>query len=126
MFLMHEMSHILGYVGAKIENIYDDLFGDYSDNTFNITSATLCAIDIPIIVFSYNSYGPDSLKMKLIVLILAAAEFCFGIVSSILTVIMKNVDYRMAYHTRAVALSCLMMAATLGFAILTCLLPSIN
>lgn len=123
MFLMHGMSHILGYVGAKIENIYDNLFGDYSDNTFNITSATLCAIDIPIMTFSCNSYGSDGLKMKLIILILAAVEFCFGIVSSILTVIMKNVDYRMVYHTRAVALSFLMTTITLGFAILICSLP---
>lgn len=36
MFLMHGISHILNYLGFKIKDFFNNLFGDYSEGTLLI------------------------------------------------------------------------------------------
>lgn len=57
-------------------------------------------------------------------LIVAAINAAMCIIFSILTVIMKNVNSRVAYYTRAIVNSFLIMSLVL--AILACPLPQIN
>lgn len=155
MFLLYKISHMLDYVGSKIKKFgmifFDNLFGDYDADTLFITAIALFwVIDLLTISGSCGIYGLNSPKAPQIMLFAAGIEFLICIIFSILTVITENINYHIAYYTRAVAmsflsstlvlvifaaagflvmltsavsLSFLMIAITLGFAILTSLLP---
>lgn len=125
MFLLRGMNHMANYVGLKTKSFFNELFGDFSDNTLNILCMVLLfAVDLPIIFFISENYSPDSLKAKSMVLILDVVEFCFCIIFSILTVAMSKINHRVAYYTRAVALSFSITTIALAvFIILICLLP---
>lgn len=106
MFLLRGMNHILGYIASKLENFFDDLFDDYSVGTLFITVIVLFwAIDFPVMYFCGATYGLESPKSQQIMLFTAGIEFFICIVLSVLTVIMENVNYSVAYYTRAVAMS---------------------
>lgn len=106
MFLLRGMNHILGYIASKLENFFDDLFDDYSVGTLFITAIVLFwAIDFPVMYFCGATYGLESPKSQQIMLFTAGIEFFICIVLSVLTVIMENVNYSVAYYTRAVAMS---------------------
>ena len=106
MFLLRGMNHILGYIASKLENFFDDLFDDYSVDTLFITAIVLFwAIDFPVMYFCGATYGLESPKSQQIMLFTAGIEFFICIVLSVLTVIMENVNYSVAYYIRAVAMS---------------------
>lgn len=114
MFLLRGMSHILSHINSKLE----DFFDDYSEPTcFIMTFVFLWVIDIPLAAWMNVRYGWYSPKAQQIMLFAAGIEFFICIVFSILTVIMGNVNYRMAYYTKAMAISFLLAALVLaGFA----------
>lgn len=118
MFLLRGMSHILNYVGSKIENFYDDLFDEYSYYTCSIMiSVLLWGIDAPLVIWTTVRYGLSSPKAQQIMLFVAEIEFLICIVLSILTVIMESIDYSVAYYIRAVTMSFLLVSLILvGFA----------
>lgn len=106
MFLLRGMNHILGYIASKLENFFDDLFDGYSVGTLFITAIVLFwTIDFPVMYFCGATYGLESPKSQQIMLFTAGIEFFICIVLSVLTVIMENVNYSVAYYTRAVAMS---------------------
>lgn len=121
MFLMRGMSHILGYVGSRIKDPIDDLIHNYSLSTCVITLIVLAVADD----FSFVCllvYGVQH-SLKAAMLTVAAINVAMCIIFSILTVIMKNVNSCVAYYTRAIVNSFLIMALIL--AILACPLPTI-
>ena len=114
MFLLRGMSHILNYVRSKIKTF----FGDYSYYTCSIMiSVLLWGIDAPLVIWATVRYGLSSPKAQQIMLFVAGIEFLICIVLSILTVIMENIDYSVAYYIRAVTMSFLLVSLILvGFA----------
>ena len=119
MLLMHGMSHILGYVGAKIKDPINDLISNYSLGTCVITLIVLAVADD----FSFVCllvYGIQH-SLKAAMLIVAAINAAMCIIFSILTVIMENVNSRVAYYTRAIVNSFLIMSLLL--AMLACPQP---
>ena len=114
MFLLRGISHILSYIGSKIENFFNNLFGDCSFDTLFITATTLFwFVDLLTISGSGGIYGLNSPKAQQIMLFNAGIEFLICVILSVLTVIMENVNYHVAYYTRAIALSFLLAAFVL-------------
>lgn len=106
MFFMHGMSHILDHIGLKIKDFFGNLFGDYSDITLLIMAIVFFwVIDFPAIYFGYATYGLDSLKGQQIMQLAIMVQLGMSVISIILTAIMENISHRVAYYTRAVALS---------------------
>ena len=119
MFLMHGMSHILGYVGSRIKDPIDDLIHNYSLITCVITLIVLAVADD----FSFVCllvYGIQH-SLKAAMLTVAAINAAMCIIFSILTVITKNVNAHVAYYTRAIVNSFLIMSLLL--AMLACPQP---
>lgn len=119
MFLLREMSHILSYIGSKIEDPIDDLFGDYSEGTFTITLIVFNVAAAFLSIY-FLVYGVQH-SLKIAMLTVAAIYATMCVMFSILTIIMENVSSDVAYYTRAVVSSLLFMALVL--AILACPLP---
>jgi len=106
MFLMHGISHILNYLGFKIKDFFNNLFGDYSEGTLLIMAIVFFwVIDFPAIYFGYASYGLDSLKGQQIMQLAIMVQLGMSVIFGIITAIMENISHRVAYYTRAVSLS---------------------
>lgn len=119
MFLLRGMHHILSNIGSRIKDPIDDLIHNYSLITCVITLIVLAVADD----FSFVCllvYGVQH-SLKAAMLIVAAINAAMCIIFSILTVIMKNVNSRVAYYTRAIVNSFLIMSLLL--AILACPQP---
>ena len=119
MFLLRGMRHILGYVGLKIKDPINDLISNYSLGTCVITLIVLAVADD----FSFVcllAYGIQH-SLKASMLIVAAINAAMCIIFSILTIIMKNVNAHVAYYTRAIVNSFLIMSLLL--AIIACPQP---
>ena len=93
---------------------FDNLFGDYDADTLFITAIALFwVIDLLTISGSCGIYGLNSPKAPQIMIFTAGIEFLICIIFSILTVITENINYHIAYYTRAVAISFLLAALVL-------------
>lgn len=119
MFLLRGVRHILSYIGSKIEDPIDDLFGDYSEGTFTIT---LIVFDVAAAFLSiyFLVYGVQH-SLKIAMLTVAAIYATMCVMFSILTIIMENVSSDVAYYTRAIVNSFLIMSLLL--AMLACPQP---
>ena len=119
MLLLCGMRHILGYIGSKIRDPIDDLIHNYSLGTCVITLIVLAVADD----FSFVCllvYGIQH-SLKAAMLIVAAINAAICIIFSILTVTMENVNAHVAYYTRAIVNSFLIMSLLL--AMLACPQP---
>lgn len=114
MFLLRGICYVLGYIGSKFENFCDDLFGDYSEGTLLIMAIVFfCIIDFPAIHFGCVIHGLDSLKGQQILHLAFMVQLGMSVIFGIITAIMESISSRVAYYTRAIALSFLAAIAVL-------------
>lgn len=123
MFLMHGISHILNYLGFKIKDFFNNLFGDYSEGTLLIMAIVFFwAIDFPAVYFGCAVYGLDSPKGQQIMQLAVMVQLGMSVIFGIITAIMENIFPRVAYYTRAIVLSFL---AAILMLVMTVMLESL-
>lgn len=110
---------MLGYIGSKIKDPINNLVNNYSLVTCAITLVALAVVDVFSFIYLLI-YGVQH-SPKAAMLLVAAVNVVMCIIFSILTVIMENVNANVAYYTRAIINSFLIVSLIL--AMLSCQLP---